>query len=187
MFKYFPKRDITALHLLQKMGEVLQDDSKGPAVHSKVIILLLCVLLQVYRHLQDDRGQVWLSVKAKNWNQHQGRSWTLKQLHSDLHSLLLSLTWLLSCEGSSVCCQVMQAGWKSFGGVASATMTFSCERTIPQSRATEMAVSMLSPCGGRWGSGLVDAVKPLEDCRRRWIYPSPSACGCWPAVTAPGH
>lgn len=66
MFKYFPKRHIIALHLLQKMREVLQDDSKGSAIHSKVIILLLCVLLQVYRHLQEEREQVRLSVKANN-------------------------------------------------------------------------------------------------------------------------
>lgn len=49
MFEYFVnqnhhstfKRHIQAFffHLLQKMREVLEDDGKGSAVHSKVIIL----------------------------------------------------------------------------------------------------------------------------------------------------
>lgn len=152
------------------MRKVLQDDREGSAAQSKVIILLL---LQVYRHLQD-RRQVRLSLtNLINLirTEHPGRSWTFKQLHRKLCSLcqtclffrgmmekvisaFLSVTWLVSCAGSSVCCQVMQAGWESFGGVASATMTFSCERTIPQSRATEMAVNMLSPCREKTGSEL---------------------------------
>lgn len=60
------KRDILALHLLQKMRKMLQDDGEGSAIHGKVIILLLCVLLQVYRHLQEDRGQARLSLITNN-------------------------------------------------------------------------------------------------------------------------
>lgn len=48
----------------------------------------------------------------------------------------------------------MLAGWRSLGGTASTMMTLSCVWTIPQSRATEMAVSMLSP------------IKGFQKCRR---------------------
>ena len=47
--------------------------------------------------------------------------------------------------GLSAYLQVILADCPSWGGRASAIITVSCGGIIPQSRATEMAVSMLSP------------------------------------------
>lgn len=65
------KHRVLAVYLWQKMRKVLQDDSKGSAAHSKVVISLLCFLLQVYRHLQEDRQVV---TNGSYFEQHLSKS-----------------------------------------------------------------------------------------------------------------
>lgn len=85
--------------------------------------------------------------------------------------------WNLQCltssrgvnAGLSAYLQLILAVWPLWGGRASAMITVSCGGIIPQSRATEMAVSMLSPWRSHRQSKL-DREKGTEDCTLGNLY-----------------
>lgn len=80
----------------------------------------------------------------------------------------------------------MLAGWNSLGGAASAIMTFSCGRTIPQSRATDMAVSILSPNRGwrgrEWKAQKCKFQLKMKHRFTELDYLWPSTCESWLAA-----